>query len=356
VEQVPRDALAHQVHPYPPVNMYKSESYQFDVANGNTTDYNYFNYMVETFYIKSVVARLSCHIILLLPQPKNGTFMRTSINYNSNPISGKLDVPVTNYSCVGAPVDENDFIIPTPDVRASILKVLSDFKNFIAKTKHTWSPLQSYTFSMLYLTYKMAFSFIKHEYVYPVLAFYSIGSFRVELPPGLDLTDVETILRINENMDYIKQTVNETLEFFDNPENYQGLPTHIPHGVVLSALDICSQITMYMIRLDTYNYEARDQLDIILSILSKDKFWDTWEPVDITKKAISEFLLSNPLKFSSASPSTDSTSSSEQPFVLGITELDPMDPLALLDMQLASLPMHDFLSCVDSTTFFDGIQ
>ncbi|KAI9363119.1 hypothetical protein BD770DRAFT_315433, partial [Pilaira anomala] len=57
LEQIPRLALTYHTQLLPPTNATLSKSYQHDIENNNTRSFKNYNHLIETFYIRAVIAK-----------------------------------------------------------------------------------------------------------------------------------------------------------------------------------------------------------------------------------------------------------------------------------------------------------
>ena len=166
--QIPRAALVHHEQPYPPPNINMSKSYKYDMESNNPRLFDSYYYMVETFYVKAVISRVSCKLILNLP------------NHQLSPIFNEDDDDGTEKT--------------SHSIELNVQRVLTEFKEFIEANRHTFSPLQDYTLEMYRLFYTICLGFLRSSLKGSSTQF---SLYLRHIPKGLDLTDVNNILRLH---------------------------------------------------------------------------------------------------------------------------------------------------------------
>lgn len=265
MEQIPRQALARHQYPYPPANMKLSKSYQYDIENNNTRPFKTYYYLVETFYIKAVVSKFSCKLILQLPQHNNNT-TATFTSHNEMPPSSK-----------------------GINTKASIDAVLQEFKEFNETNHHIFSLLQDYTLEMYRLFYTICLGFKRTS-----LDSKSFTLHRHHIPKLLDLTDVDNILAINHVLPDAITVIQRTFVYLSDPSClHQENCMFLPRGIIVSSIDASVQVLMYAYRLEQ-NEQARYYLDMALTLLGVDIIWGDWGTAVLLKRVIQEFLFQNP--------------------------------------------------------------
>ncbi|CAO3630904.1 unnamed protein product [Mucor hiemalis] len=276
LEQIPRNALAHHGHPYPPANIKMSKSYQYDMENNNPRLFKSFYFLVETFYIKAVVSIFSCKLMLQLPPPKQDVIPR---------IPNFLVKPSHSKAFGYEPPRAKDF-----NVEIGIQKVLDEFEVFNQENRHLFSPLQDYTLEIFRLFYKICLAFLRKSII---SADGKFSIFQRHLPDVLDLTDVDNILSIQRVLPEAMLLIERTFIYLSDPNAHEENCVFLPRGIMVSAVDAASQVLMYSYRLEP-NEKARYYLDMVLTILGVDIIWADWGTADLLKIAIRDFLQQNP--------------------------------------------------------------
>lgn len=259
MEHIPREALVRHQHPYPPMNINLSKSYQYDIENNNTGPVKAY-YLFETFYIKSVVSKFSCKLVLQLPQ------------HNSNQV-----VPVSPYSSTHI------------DTKTGIDAILQEFKEFNQKNHYNFSLLQDYTLEMYRLFYTICLGLKR-----TTLDSKNFTLHQRHEPQSLDMTDVENILAIAHVLPDAITAIQRTFVYLSDPsclgeENCMFLP----RGIIVSTIDASVQVLMYSYRIEQ-NEQARYYLDMALNLLGVNVIWGDWGTAELLKHDIQEFLLQNP--------------------------------------------------------------
>ncbi|KAG2211887.1 hypothetical protein INT47_004574 [Mucor saturninus] len=261
LEKIPREALARHQHSYPPVNIKKSKSYQYDSENNNTKPVKTYYYMIETFYIKSVISKFSCKLILQLPQ------------HNKDAID--KDTPPSNKKWF--------------NTKAGIDAILQEFKEFNQKNHHTFSILQDYTLEMYRLFYTICLGFKR-----TMLDNKNFTLHQRHIPEPLDLTDVENILAISHVVSDAITVIQRTFVYLSDPSClHEENCMFLPRGIMVSAIDASVQVLMYSYRLER-SEQIRYYLDMALTLLGVDIIWGDWGTAELLKRAIQKFLFQNP--------------------------------------------------------------
>ncbi|KAI8637433.1 hypothetical protein BD408DRAFT_424558 [Parasitella parasitica] len=296
LEQIPRAALAYHEHPYPPPNTKLSKAYQYDIENKNPRLLKWYFYLIETFYIKSVVARVSCKLILQLPHasdpelPKAPSYILQQINPN-----------------LFAPYPKN-----RPGIEERITEVLEDFHDFIQKNRKDWSPLQAYTIELFYLFYRISLYFVRDSVLKPDGKRNPFSIYERYTPTELDLTNVENVLRVHKAVPESIELIQKTFAHLSSPINYYDQTDFLPRGIIVSAVDAAAQVLMYAYRLEASD-AIRQHIDMAEAILSIPIIWGDWATCDILKTVIHKFLHANPARkaegATAAEPSLSPTNS-----------------------------------------------
>ncbi|KAI8883143.1 hypothetical protein K501DRAFT_333568 [Backusella circina FSU 941] len=276
LEEIPREILANHSLPLPPVNLYSSVSLRFDLMSGHTRLLKIDNYLVETFYIESVIARLTCRFLHILPYSKGNeaykkqgfkpTFLLTSLSQKDE-------------------ITPLGFNYPCKDIRLGLQNILDEYKQFIDASKNTWSQLQEFNFELIYLLYSFALIFLKDEYR-------SESSFRSYTEGGPILKEKESDykIKVQAGLKICRSIVEVSLDFLEKTSNYCDDPTFVPKRLLMCCLDISSQLFIYSIKTDPIDTTSRYQLNHILSILWRNDIWIDWPPVRAATRTIESFL------------------------------------------------------------------
>ncbi|CEP12233.1 hypothetical protein [Parasitella parasitica] len=277
LEQIPRAALAYHEHPYPPPNTKLSKSYQYDVESKNPRLFKWYFYLVETFYVKSVVARVSCKLILQLPHSSDPSLPKAP-SYLLQQLKPDIFAPY-----------------PTnrPNVEGRITEVLDDFWDFIQKNRKDWSPLQAFTIELFYLFYRISMYFIRDSVRKPDGKRHPFSLYERYTPSELDLTDVGNVLRVHRAIPKSIELIEKTFAHLSSPINYYEQTDFLPRGIIISAVDAAAQVLMYAYRLEASDV-IRQHIEMAEAILSIPIIWGDWATCDILKTVIHKFLLANP--------------------------------------------------------------
>jgi hypothetical protein len=335
VEQIPREALAHHGHPYPPPNIKLSRSYQYDLDSSNPRLFKSYYYLAETFYIKAVISRFSCKIILQLPHTSQVTLPKV--------ISEKV---CNSKPC--RPVSESTSII-----RDGIQKVLKEFKEFNETSKKDWSTLQIYTLELFCSFFTICLAFLRDSVSNPDESTRPFSLYKHHLPDKLDLTDVENVLHVNETVPEAISVIEKSFAYLSEPENYYQQSNFLPRGIIISSVDAASHILMYSYQLEQTD-KVRYYLEMASLVLSMPAIWGDWGTAELVKIVIDDFLKANPSvpapsslfdSNSTINSNSDYASSSGSSFYeVNAGNIDSMTSL-LQDQQMAAQPViNDFIN------------
>lgn len=255
--QVPRLVLSYRNRSYPPINSMMSLSFQADIENGNLRSFKHYNYIVETFYIQSVISNFNCNILCILPQEKSAAF-----------------------------VDQE------------FQRILNELLSFIEKERHQFSKLQEFTLELYYSFYAICFGFLKKS-VYK-------DSFRIQqslsVPEKLDLTDPENVQCIHQVLPKALSAIDTIAGFVNgDPTNYYSDVKLLPRAMMTFTIDAVSKILMYHYMLEKTPLVGQ-YLELLKTIVYHPTIWERWELILLIKSEVSEFLQNHP-------PPTDMTSS-----------------------------------------------
>lgn len=262
--------------------MLASKSYQYDVENNNSRTFtSSFNYLLETFYIQSVVARFSCKLMLLLPTPTvellprlpNACVQRYHIESRFKHVESLTERP-------------KGF-----NIEIGIEKVLQEFKEFNEQNHHQFSTLQENSLEIIRLFYVICLRFLRRSILSSESKF---SLFERHLPDKLDLTQVDNILGLQYVFSDAITLVERTFIYLSDPKALEENCIYLPRGVMLSAIDAAAQVFMYSYTLDSNDQKARYYLDMILTILSVDIIWSDWSSAVLVKMSVESFLKKNP--------------------------------------------------------------
>lgn len=278
MEQIPRAALAYHEHPYPPPNIKLSKSYQYDVENNNPRLFKWYFYLLETFYIKSVIARISCKLILQLPHSADPALPRAPWQVLSH-FRPELFKPYPKLQ---------------PNVEERISLVLDEFYEFNQTCRKDWSPLQAYTLDLFYLFYRINMYFIRDSVRMPDGKHHPFSLYQQHTPTELDLTNVDNVLRVHKAIPESIQLLERTYNHLINPVNYYEQTDFLPRGIIISAVDSAAQVLMYAYRLEASDH-LRQHIETAEAILTIPIIWGDWGTSELLKSVIHDFLDANPV-------------------------------------------------------------
>lgn len=274
VEQIPRDALAHHEHPYPPPNIKMSKSYQYDIESNNPRLFKSYYYLFETFYIKAVISRISCKLILQLPNSNNYVLPRTPSD-QTKPFYEEKPPPKREKAS---------------NLEIGIQNVLQEFKEFNQANRHIFSPLQDYTLEMYRLFYTICLRFLRNSLQTRDKKF---SLHERHLPDLLDLTDVNNILNLQLVLPDAMMVIDRTFAYLSDPKAHEENCVFLPRGIIISAMDAACQALMYSYRLEP-NEKARYYLDLAVDILNFNIVFGDWGTAELLKVAVQDFLRQHP--------------------------------------------------------------
>ncbi|KAK4514993.1 UDP-galactose transporter [Mucor velutinosus] len=278
LEQIPRAALAYHEHPYPPPNIKLSKSYQYDVENNNPRLFKWYFYLLETFYIKSVIARVSCKLILQLPHSSDPTLPKAPWQVLSR-FRPELFKPYPKLQ---------------PNVEERISQVLDEFQQFNDACRKDWSPLQAYTLDLFYLFYRINMYFIRDSVRNPDGRNHPFSLYQQHTPTELDLTNVDNVLRVHKAIPESIQLLARTYTHLINPVNYYDQTDFLPRGIIISAVDSAAQVLMYAYRLEASD-QLRQHIEKAEAILNIPIIWGDWGTCELLRTVIHNFLDANPV-------------------------------------------------------------
>ncbi|KAI9266080.1 hypothetical protein BY458DRAFT_476275 [Sporodiniella umbellata] len=239
---VSRDILYESNYALPPMNALESLSYRLDVQNNHCRSFKHYNYLVESFYIHSVISRLACRALLAF----------------------RLD-----------------------KVEKEIETILGNFNKFIQSEKNILSEFQLISFELHYAFYKMCFQFLRKAKKGTYL-----GS-GIRLPKDLDLSDSETIHGIHQVAPVAMGVVDKILGFLHGQTNSPS--NFLSRSTLTSVIDATIKILMYYCILQPTS-PALQYLEALETVLSHDTFWEGWGPASSLNQYIKEFLAKNSLQ------------------------------------------------------------
>ncbi|RCI00719.1 hypothetical protein CU097_014162 [Rhizopus azygosporus] len=298
--QIPRVTLGHQLHPYPPMNVRESLSYQLDIQNGNNRAFRHYDYIVETFYIQSVIAKTCCMIIFTLPHEADNETVEQEIQH-----------------------------------------ILNNLYGFIQRKQQQMSKLQAFTLELFHYFFAITLLFLKR----------TLGSkhFKIQQPPSslprLDLSDPENVRCIYQALPNAMAIINKTNDFLNSNSASLYQPGLLPRGLMLTTLDAASIVLMNHYTLEPTPI-VRQYIETIDVILSRRDAWKTLDISEVAKLEIQTFLQNHmPQSDSSSigSPSMDMMSS--------LIPFDLFDPATLWmnPIDLLQDNTFDITSCLDSS-------
>jgi hypothetical protein len=291
VEEIPKVALAHHEHPYPPPNIKLSKSYQYDVENNNPRLFKWYFYLLETFYIKSVVARISSKLILQLP-------------HASGPTLPKAPPSVLKHF-------KSDLFASYPKTQSNleerIDQILNDFYEFNQKCRKDWSPLQAYTLDLFYLFFRINMNFVRDSARNADCRNQSFSLYREHTPKELDLTDVDNVLRVHKSIPQSIELIERTHAHLHNPINYYEQTDFLPRGIIVSSVDSAAQVLMYAYRLEESDI-IRQHIVMAEGIFNIPIIWGDWGTSEILRNVLHNFLQEHPVKKTKAATGEPSLS------------------------------------------------
>lgn len=257
VVQVPRLVLSYRNRSYPPINSIMSLSFQADIENGNLRSFKHYNYIVETFYIQSVISNFDCNLLCILPQEKSAAFVDQEFE-----------------------------------------RILHELLSFIEKERHQFSKLQEFALELHYSFYAICFGFLRKS-VYK-------DSFKIQqslsVPEKLDLTDPENVRCIHQVLPKALSAIDKIAEFVNgDPTNYYSDVKLLPRAMMSFTIDAASKVLMYHYILEKTPLVGQ-YLELLKTIVYHPTIWERCELISLIKSEISEFLQNHP-------PLTDMTSS-----------------------------------------------
>ncbi|KAI9321491.1 hypothetical protein BX666DRAFT_2023620 [Dichotomocladium elegans] len=279
LDQVPREVIGRVYVPLPPATVAASASYQFDMANNNYRLYKSFNYMFETFFIESVIAHFSSLLFLFFPESDDNLFRIRKSALDTRFLEG--------FQTIAAP-DIN--------IEGALKMTLLQFKAYIDRNKHEWTPLQVYTIESTYLLYEIHFSFLK---AYVTTAKLKHDHLQGEVPIAtradrymhepLDMDDIDVILRLYQAAPLASLIVERMMSFLDNPKSYSHHVNWLPHSLMASCLETGAHILILKYHRDPWDVQAWHDLKTIQAITGYD-IWFGWSDIQTIRDMVAEFF------------------------------------------------------------------
>ncbi|KAG1149247.1 hypothetical protein G6F37_003851 [Rhizopus arrhizus] len=225
--RIPHYVLCYRSYDLPPINTSLSLSYQFDIQNGHPKTFKDYHYLVESFYVQSVISKYAC-----------------------------------KYACI--------IQKPADNIEQEINGVIKEFHDFIKLHRHTFSDLQGFTFDLHHSLFAICFRFLK-----------------TKKKKHLDLNDAESIQKIDQVLPEAVSIVDKMLCFLSNHPFIE--PSLLPRALMTSIVDIVSKILIhhYTLQPTPIVLQSLETLDIILSHTT---IWEHWDSAAILKPSIVEFL------------------------------------------------------------------
>lgn len=275
MEQIPRAGFSYHEHPYPPASIYESKSYQHDMEYNNPVLFKHYFYLVETFYIKAVVARMTSKMLFYLPH---------------------RSIPKPLYKAIrrmdGQYVFQH-YPKENPKIKEGVAKVLNEFKQFIQENKSRWSSLQTFTFEIFHSFYAICLSFLRDSVVRPTGKEHPFGFHEPQDFTRLDLNDKENVENINQVVLEAMYLLEKCFEHLSDPKNYYGQIDFLPRGIIINAIDAAVQILMYSYELEKSD-NVRQYIHLAEVIFSLPNVWSNWNTISAIKKSIQKFLNQHP--------------------------------------------------------------
>ncbi|KAI7900419.1 uncharacterized protein BX663DRAFT_517497 [Cokeromyces recurvatus] len=282
-DKVPRVVTFHH-QPYPPPNIDSSKSYQYDRENNNPRTCKMYAYIVEAFYVKTIISKITSKLILQIPHILNTTTVTKSS-------FSKLD-------------KEESFIVIEDDqgqditinmIEKKMRKVLDEFQELIENNRKNISSLQACTLELYHLYFGICLLFLRDTLLNPERKRKQdpFNLHEHHLPSTLDLTDTNHILAITSAMPKAIDAIEKCLLFLSDSTNYQNQPRFLPYGIILYTLDAASQVLMH-----AYQLEKSEKIQYYLKmaeiILDMPSIWDNWKTITIPlQTTIHSFLKEN---------------------------------------------------------------
>ncbi|CAO3600030.1 unnamed protein product [Absidia cylindrospora] len=285
------DSLVCHQRSFPPMNVYKSESYQHDTQQ-NFIVTSRQAYLTESFYSGAVVTHYSGILFACLPKPYVNVY---GIKTEDSTFEGSELLTMLR---------------SIKDVETRVHMVLDDFKQFIQQQRHKWTTIQVYTIETSYRLYRIHFRFLQQthtcgkrryqEDLIPAPAMdednnnnnnnNSRGSYYFNFMTDPD--DHGNAVRLRQVLDDLLAMVDEleailtTDTTTTNDFRSMDRTTLLPHDLMVAVYETSAQLLILNYQLDP----SQRIYDTMTKLLAIAKLQDTYQPPSAAMKNVRQRL------------------------------------------------------------------
>ncbi|CAO3636306.1 unnamed protein product [Cunninghamella echinulata] len=288
VGQIPELGNRHLETKLPPPNIERSLSYQFEINNGHKRSNENYYYLVESFYMLTVITKFIAKLVIELP----------NVKYN-------LNEPDKGPAIISGIPKVHD-LIPRYKV------VLKEFNDFIQNNRNTWSKRQTYIIESALLLLGMHIIFIKDFDDLPEGTNFTNSSFDIFNNTIISYDDPTTMDKVQQAIPLVYKILDNTLGFLNNEMNNEETLL-IPKGVISSLLESSWEILLLKTQSDPLDGLSQHYLAIVEEVVEKD-IWKGWTEISIFRAKIENHK--NNSNLSSTLPSSLSSLTSGIPVKL----------------------------------------
>ncbi|KAI9487346.1 MAG: hypothetical protein EXX96DRAFT_605316 [Benjaminiella poitrasii] len=329
-EKIPKMLFIQHNHPYPPCNINSSKSYQYDIRNNNPRLSKSQSYIVESFYIKTVVSRIASNLLVHLPHIPSVTISK------SPPIIHQL---FKGLKYISPDIQKQHTIT----IEKRIDMVLDDFKEFIENNKEDWSSFQAYTLTLFHSFFRICLVFLRDTVLNPNKTNQHPFSMKDYYASSkLDLTDTNNALAVINAIPESINVVETCLQFLSDSNNYFHKPNLLHHGIIAYAIDAASQVLMYAYQLEK-SKKIRYYLEMTIVVLEIPIIWDDWKINEMLKITIQKFLrdISSSENTNNICNDNSKPYNATFPFTFSTSEQDYNNSFDPTQFMTSLLPLHE---------------
>ncbi|KAI9309080.1 hypothetical protein BJ944DRAFT_236403 [Cunninghamella echinulata] len=263
----------------PPPSIERSLSYQFELNNGYRISNENHDYLVESFYMLTVITKFIAKLMIELP----------NVKYN-------LNEPDKGPAIISGIPKVHDLI---PRFNA----VLKEFSDFIQNNRDAWSKRQTYIIESACLLLEMHIIFIKNFEDLPEGINFTNSSFDIFYNTVVSYDDPAIMEKVQQAIPLVYKILDNTLELLNDEMNNEKVLL-IPKGIISSLLESSWEILLLKTQSDPLDVLPQHYLSTVEEVVEKD-IWKDWTEIAMFRAKIENYKNNNNL--SSALPSSFSS-------------------------------------------------
>ncbi|KAI8339344.1 hypothetical protein BC941DRAFT_372316 [Chlamydoabsidia padenii] len=253
----------------PPPTIEQSESYKFEESCGDARLFRGYYFLLESFYIQTVVCKYQSLILQQLPEVAFSMFrMRSSLRQEQ----------------VGHPKPH--------DLEPRLRSIIQEFHDFIQQEKGTWSKQQVYTVEMVWAIYDIHVDFLKTIGPFVAGSNYANSAYDFLQDTPITSGDTWTVNRVRQAIYKVYDMMDKTTAFLSDPLNYNEKPLLLPRGLMVSMLETCMQVLILK-----YDDDPEDNMAFCylkkVEVLAHECIWVDWTGIQTVQNKLKTYFESN---------------------------------------------------------------